>query len=419
MLHLGIILLGVVLVGSFTYAGYLLSVQVRSFSPAAVRVTSNPVQAVHVEDVLKEAGQKLQKKQVEQALIDYRRVLSTNPGSVDAQLGLAEGEYQAGREDVASREYEKAIRLEPKNPAALLQLARIYSHRASTWAQSEARFKDYLVLKPDDAGAQLELARVLAWRGAAGEARTLFSKPGVARHMTYNDWRTYVFALVKSGRSGDAQPILNRMTAEHPNDWEMKLQLADLYAKRKDWSSALPIYKQVMSERPNDARVGLAYGLALLSGGKYRAALAPLALASRASPSSGEAGLAYARALKGAGNLKAAAREFARVVPTYGNNPRILREYADLLIERRDYRKSEKYYRAAYDKGLRDERLLLGLAGALRGNGRDREALPYLEEAYKRRPTSRLAFELAQVYRKAGRYDRATELLNKIEGYRE
>jgi len=415
VLHLGIILLALVMVASFTYAGYLLNIQVRPFSPADVRVSSHPVQPVPIVDLLKEAGQKLEKRQVEQALVDYRRVLSMNPKSVEAQLGLAGGEYQAGREDVAAREYEKALLLAPKNAAALLQLARIYSHRSSTLVQSQAGFKDYLTLKPDDAQAQLELARVLARRGAAGEAQALFSKPAVERLMTYNDWRTTVFALVKSGHSKRALPILKRLIAAHPDDWEMKLQLADLYARQNDWSSALPIYRQVMSAKPNDARVALAYGLSLMSRRNYSGALTPLAKACRAAPSSGETRLAYARALKGAGNLKAAAREFDRVIPTCNGDAAILREYADLLVERRDFRKSEKYYRAAYDKGLRDERLLQGLAGALRGNGKDREALPYLEEAYRRHPSDRLAFELAQVYRKVGRYDRALELLNKIE----
>ncbi len=414
-LHLGIVMLGCVLVASYTYAGYLFSLQVRPPSPSDVRVSSDPAQAVRVEDLNAAAGRELKRRQVEQALVNYRRALSTNPKSLEAQLGLATGEYQAGREEVAAREYEKALVLSPKNTAALLPLARIYSHRTQTWPQSEARFKEYLALKPDDAGAQLELARVEAWKGSAGEALALFSKRAVERQMTYNDRRTYVFALIKTGRSDEALSALKKMTASHPSDWEMKLQLADLHAKRNDWPSAIPIYRQVMSERPNDARVGLSCGQSLMSARNYRAALAPLAMACRASPFSGEARIAYARSLKATGNSKSAAREFDRAVSFYRNDPGILREYADLLIERRDYRKAEKYYRAAYDKGLRDQRLLLGLAGALRGYGKDREALPYLEEAYRRRPSNRLAFELAQVYRRVGRYDRAMELLNKTE----
>ncbi len=407
-------LLGAVVVGSFAYAGYLLTMQVRPISPSELRASATPGRMQSVPDLIKDAGQRLERHEVEQALVDYRQALSLDPKSLEAQIGVARGEYLAGREETSAREYEKALRLDPGNTTALIQTAKIYSHLPRTWQRSEALFRKYLTLKPDDAEAQLELARILAWSGKSQDAVELFSKEAVSHAMSYNDQRTYAFALVKAGRADEAQLLLSRMIAAHPDDWEIKLQLADMYARRKDWSSALPIYKQVMAARPHDARVALACGLAFLSEHRYQAAVPPLATACRTDPSSREAGLAYARALRGAGNQKSAAKEFGRIAPMYRNSPEVLREYADLLIERHDYKRSEKYYRAAYASGLRDERLLMGLAGSLRGRGRDREALPYLEEAYKLHPSNRLAFELAQIYRKVGEYDRALAMLNKI-----
>ena len=61
------------------------------------------------------------------------------------------------------------------------------------------------------------------------------------------------------------------------------------------------------------------------------------------------------------------------------------------------------------------ERLLLGVAGALRGSGKSREAVLYLEEAYAREPSDRLAFELASALQKAGHNKEALALLSKIE----
>ncbi len=415
ILHSGIFLLAVVLIVSYAYAAYMLYVQVRPHSPAELKASTVPSREVPVEALIKDADQKLQKHDVEQALVEYRKALSAEPKSLNAQLGLARGEYLAGREEVSAREFEKALSLAPKDDSALLQVARIYSHRSATWAQAESRYKAYLALKPDDAEAQLELARVSAWRGNSKEAIELFSRKPVAHLMNYSDSRAFVFGLIKSGRTDEALSVLKGVTESHPSDWEMQLQLADLYAKREDWPNALATYRQLMSRRPHDARIALDYGLALLANRNYKAALAPLAQALAADPSSREAALAHARALKGVGDLKAAAREFDRIVPGYTNNAAILREYGDLLMETRNYRKSEKYYRMAYDRGLRDERLLIGLAGAMRGRGRDKEALPYLEEAYRLHPSDRLAFELAQAYRKAGKYDRALALLNKIE----
>jgi predicted Zn-dependent protease len=93
----------------------------------------------------------------------------------------------------------------------------------------------------------------------------------------------------------------------------------------------------------------------------------------------------------------------------------VAREYADLLMERRRYRKAETYYRKAHELGLRDDRLLLGLGGALAASGKTKEAVPLLEDVYGRQPSERLAYELARLYKKLGRNDRALELLAEIE----
>jgi tetratricopeptide (TPR) repeat protein len=132
-------------------------------------------------------------------------------------------------------------------------------------------------------------------------------------------------------------------------------------------------------------------------------------------PSSGEAGLAYARALRGVGDRRKAAKEYERIFPVYRADASIVREYADLLLEKRDYRRAEASYREAHDLGLRDVRLLVSLSGALRGNGKPRAALPFLEEAYRREPTDRLAFELAKLMHEVGRTTEASQLLDRIE----
>jgi len=170
----------------------------------------------------------------------------------------------------------------------------------------------------------------------------------------------------------------------------------------------------LLRENPSDARLNLTYGAGLLALKNYKSALRPLERARTSMPSSSAAGLAYARALKGSGNLKKAAKEFGRVVATT-NDVGLTREYADLLLEKRDYRGAEKSYKQAMRSGLRDSRLLLGLAGALRGNGKTREAIPYLEEAYAKEPRDGVAFELASALRKAGHHKEALSVLSKIE----
>jgi len=407
--NLIVLLFLTVLLSSFGVAGHLLF---RSAPQPTAQSVSTDIPVVAL---LASAEKLLKKQQTEQALVTYRRILTSNPKSLDAQLGLAQGELIAGREDVAAQEYERALRLDRNNTTALLQLARIYSRQAKTWRLAETRFAEYLVLQPGDTEAQLHLARLLAWQGKWKEAAEGYSKPALARLLTLQDQRNYVVAMVKSGQTQRAEFVLKGLLGEGRQDFELKLQLASLYASRQAWNSALPLYRSLLQEQPNDFRVNLTYGVGLLSARDYRAALEPLAKARHGMPSRSEAGLAYARALRGVKDYKSAAREFERVLPGYRADMDVVREYADLLLEKRDYRKAEEYYRRAYDMGLSDVRLLVGLSGALRANGKPRAALPHLEEAYKREPTDRLGFELAKLMRELGRHDEALRILSRIE----
>jgi thioredoxin-like negative regulator of GroEL len=54
------------------------------------------------------------------------------------------------------------------------------------------------------------------------------------------------------------------------------------------------------------------------------------------------------------------------------------------------------------------------LSGALRGNRKPREALPYLQKAYALAPTERLAFELARLHQQLGQGRQAQALLDSI-----
>jgi tetratricopeptide (TPR) repeat protein len=410
IIHRFLIAFGIVVTSSFGYGGYLMfGRRAPTDQPTAV-VSSDG----SVDDVLRTATKNLNEKHAEQALVGFRKALTMAPNSVEAQTGVARGELMAGRESVAAQEYERVLKLSPDSAPALLQLARIYGHQHETWSLAETKYTDLLRLKRDDSTAQLELARVLAWERKSKDAADLFSKPSVQSLMSMQDHKDYAFALVRAGRANEAEPVLKKIVAARPTDSEVQLQLASIYAARRDWSSALPLYETLLRQSPDDARLNLTYGSGLLSAKRYQAAVMPLAKARKSMPNSIDAGLAYARALKGAGDLKHAAQEFDRVADSSADSA-LLREYADLLLEKRDYRGAEKFYKRAHALGLRDTRLLLGLAGALRGNGKNKEAIPYLEQAYEREPNDRVGFELAVALQKTGHRKEALMVLAKID----
>ena len=410
-IHRCLVVFVCVVAASFLYGGYLKYSQRTSLQVVVPEAEASQ----SIEQLIRTAERNLENKRVEQALFGYRKAMSLAPDSVQAQLGLALSELNAGREPVAAQEYERALRLDRRNSVALLQLGRIYSHQRDTWDQAEAKFAEYLRVKPGDAEAQLQLARVFAWQHKAKEAAEVYSLPAVSALMTPQDSKEYGFALVRAGREREGEALLRKLTVQRPSDSEIQEQLASIYASRKDWDSALPVYESLLQRDPNNARWNLTYGVGLLASRRYAAALEPLQKAVRGMPSNGEAGLALARAWKGSGNLKKSAQEFVRVLPQYDNNAVIVREYADLLLEKHDYRGAEKSYKDAMKLGLRDQKLILGLAGALQGNTKSREALPLLREAFAAQPVARLGLELARTLRKLGYSKEALEILAKVE----
>jgi tetratricopeptide (TPR) repeat protein len=404
---LGVLLIscGLIVILSYAFTTYLMFRHIHPADPSAGRPT-RPA-APSSETLTVSAEKELKEGQIEQALVNFREALSLNPLSLRAQLGLAWGEYTAGREAVAAREFERALQLDHQNGPALLALARIHSHRAETLPEAASDYRNYLKQNPDDARAQLGLARVLAWQRKAAEAVILFERSDVVALMTDADLRDYAFALTKLKRDARAMAVLRTLLAKRPDDSELNLQLADVYAAHRNWSAALPIYRDLLAKRLGDPSLALRYGLALLAAGHYRAALGPLERARAAMPTSREAGLAYARAMKGTGELKRAVKEYEKVLPQFEGDTSVVREYADALLEKKDYEKSSRYYGVAYSHGLQDDRLLAGYADSLSGAGKNEEALPYLEELYRRNPTPRVTLRYGLDLLATGHYQSA------------
>jgi tetratricopeptide (TPR) repeat protein len=398
---------------SFAYGIYLLW---RGPVVAAAAPTPPPEtpRAAEAAISLRAARRHLKAGEIEQAIVAYRRILAVSP-AFEAQLGLAEGERLAGRDDVAAGEYERALEMDPRSAPALRPLARIYARRSETWPRAEALYRDLAEQEPGDTDAHLELARLLVWREKPAAAIGLYARADVQTRMSPADRRDYAFALVKSGHPAEAEKVLGALVAGRAADDAVILQLAGLRAARRDWRRALPLYASVLSRRPNDASLLLTYGLGLLSLGDYGAALDPLRRAARARPGDRAAVLAYARAQRASGDLAGAGRQFEAALRLSPDDAAAAREYGDVLMQRRKYGEAAEQYRRALRRGPRERSLLMALGGALNADGKPREALPYLEEAYSRRADPRLAYDLATTYQRVGRNERALELLRAAE----
>src|SRR5262249_26335131 len=149
----------------------------------------------------------------------------------------------------------------PQNPYALLQLATIHSHRSSTWPRAQSELKRYVELQPNDADAQLRLARLLMWQKKWAQAADFYARPSVVQLSTDQDRRLYIYALLKSGQWDRAEAALKQALSAGNLDFDLRLQLASVYAGRGDWDSALPLYRDLLASRPDDSQINLTYGM--------------------------------------------------------------------------------------------------------------------------------------------------------------
>ena len=136
---------------------FLLKVTTRSQAPAASKAA--PVAADNPEHELKELAVQLQKK----------------PGHLPVLLRMAQLERQKGALDDAAGHLREAIKSEPSNPDAHLELGRLlYERNDVTGAITET--EKVLVLNPKQVDALYNMGAIYANLGNAERARTYWSQ---------------------------------------------------------------------------------------------------------------------------------------------------------------------------------------------------------------------------------------------------
>lgn len=112
-----------------------------------------------------------------QAMPIFERVLSQNPASMDARLGLASAAYQAGELARAEQGYREALASEPSNARALNDLAWILAESTKKYDEALELASRGLRVAPDDLHLRDTRAFVLSkMPGRLSEARSEYER---------------------------------------------------------------------------------------------------------------------------------------------------------------------------------------------------------------------------------------------------
>jgi tetratricopeptide (TPR) repeat protein len=174
----------------------------------------------------------------------FTAALAINPNAAAAEYGLGLSLARQNHLAEAEPHYHKAAALDASYKSQLLELAGFYES-AHQSEQAVAIYKDF----PNDPGAQERMGALLS----------------------------------ESGRAADAIPALEASVAKSPTAAN-RVALAQAYAHNKQPEKALPLLEKVLAETPNDFDLRLYYGRILRDQKKYQAAADQFLAAAKIQP---------------------------------------------------------------------------------------------------------------------------------------
>jgi tetratricopeptide (TPR) repeat protein len=184
--------------------------------------------------------------------------------------------------------------------------------------------------------------------------------------------------------------------------------LAILLMRNKDVASALPLLRQAHQSKPADARISVYLGDALLARNQLPEAAEAYASALQNEPKSAAAESGLGRVNAKQGKLGEAADHFRKAAAIDPSYKSALLEIGDLYERAHQNQEAIAIYREFPDNPAAQERAGELLLEAGDGAG----AIPLLEAAVQRSPTSANRLALATAYFKTKQYDKGLGVLN-------
>ena len=187
----------------------------------------------------------------EQALNDFRKIVSLAPSSAAGYLGLADVHIAGKNFDAARAETQHAIEHDPDS-------TRAYQHAVAI-GMSKARVRDSLAAarelqtrRPDEAMGFIAEGGIEAsqqhWDAAVAAYRKALTKSGGDQAAA-----GLHEALISAKQTAEATRFADGWTKEHPGDLVFLLQIADATMRRGDFAAAQVRFQAVVHQMPDNA----------------------------------------------------------------------------------------------------------------------------------------------------------------------
>ena len=199
--------------------------------------------------------------QYETAESEFRTALKLDPLNAHAWLELAQVYDATGQRDRAQSSYRKAVELRNDDWATLKQIGVSYFNKAQ-YAEAEPYFLQVVQLTPDSARAYSNLGGLYLKMGRLGEAAAQLRK-SISIEPTAGAWSNLGTSYYFAGRYADAVVPFQKAAALTPSNSAFWGNLADAYrwnsqqsAKAPDtYRHALELIEKEIAVNPRDPQL--------------------------------------------------------------------------------------------------------------------------------------------------------------------
>ena len=183
------------------------------------------------------------------AIDTYTNVTNRSPNSAVAWYRLAWAQRVAGDMNAALKSLQKSIRLTPNYLDAHIALAGLYAAQGQQEnALQEARAIQ--ALNPQAAtGYNLEAELAARFKKPDASLQALARAYQIAP--SSDTAATYHLALLRAGKSGQAEQVAQQWLKQHANDSVFRMYLAGFYLQKQQTSQAIAEYQQIIKATPN------------------------------------------------------------------------------------------------------------------------------------------------------------------------
>jgi len=201
-------------------------------------------------------GHLIENTKPDDALAAYQKAADLTPK--DSEPHLSAALLREHRKDFpgAEAEYKQVLSLEPHSVEAALGLTNVYM-KAGRLAEAEPLLRGLATLRPDDADLHLQLGRVLAAQGKKDDAIPEFQ---AALQLTPGDaeaQRDLADLLTQSGKLAEAEKLYRALLTASPNNAQLHQQLGEILLKQHQFPEAQQEFEAAVKLQPG---LGEAYG---------------------------------------------------------------------------------------------------------------------------------------------------------------